>query len=168
MRLSIVTFPDPVLYKKSKELKDINEEIKELVESMIEIMYEARGIGLAAPQIGKNLRIFVFDLSDPKSEKRRPHCLINPVITAYEGEDEAEEGCLSIPNVRENIKRWAKVEIKGVDINGNERCWEASGLLARVFQHEIDHLDGILFIDRLNPIKRRIIKKRLLKEGAKK
>jgi len=161
---SILTFPNPLLYKKSREVKELNDAVVRLVEDMLETMYQAPGIGLAAPQIGENLRLIVFDLSDSQAPQRRPHYLINPVITAFEGEEVGEEGCLSVPGVREKVKRYARVEVKGIDLDGRERVWEAEGLLARMFQHEIDHLEGVLFIDRLGPIKRRRLKSMLLKK----
>ncbi len=161
---SILTFPHPLLYKKSRDVKELDGALVRLVEDMLETMYQAPGIGLAAPQIGENIRLIVFDLSDPEFPQRKPHCLINPVITAYEGETVEEEGCLSVPGVRERVKRYARVEVKGIDLDGRERVWEAQGLLARMFQHEIDHLEGILFIDRLGPIKRRRLKSMLLKK----
>ncbi len=164
MARPILTFPNPLLYRKSREVKEINGGLVQLVEEMLETMYQAPGIGLAAPQIGENLRLIVFDLSDPEAPQRRPQHLINPIITAWEGEEVGEEGCLSVPGVREKVKRHARVEVKGVDLEGRERVFEAQGLLARMFQHEIDHLDGILFIDRLGPIKRRRIKGMLLKK----
>ncbi len=164
MARPILTFPNPLLYRKSREVKEINGGLVQLVEEMLETMYQAPGIGLAAPQIGENLRLIVFDLSDPEAPQRRPQHLINPVITAWEGEEVGEEGCLSVPGVREKVKRYARVEVKGMDLEGRERVFEAQGLLARMFQHEIDHLDGILFIDRLGPIKRRRIKGMLLKK----
>lgn len=163
MVLPIITFPHPLLYKKSEEVEELSGEVRHLIEDMLETMYQAPGIGLAAPQIGENIRVIVFDLSSPDSGVRRPYHLINPVITAFEGDEEGEEGCLSVPGVRDKVKRRARVEVKGVEIDGKERRWEATGLLARMFQHEIDHLDGVLFIDRLGPIKRRLVKNRLLR-----
>ena len=163
MAKPILTFPHPLLYKKSREVEELNGALARLVEEMLETMYGAPGIGLAAPQIGENIRLIVFDLSDPEAPERRPHHLINPVITALEGEEVGEEGCLSVPGVREKVKRYARVEVKGLDLQGRERIFEAQGLLARMFQHEIDHLDGVLFIDRLGPIKRRRLKSLLLK-----
>jgi len=164
MARTILTFPNPLLYRKSREVAELNGALARLVEEMLETMYEAPGIGLAAPQIGENIRLIVFDLSDPEGPERRPHHLINPVITAWEGSETGEEGCLSVPGIREKVKRHALVEVKGIDLDGKERVYEAQGLLARMFQHEIDHLDGVLFIDRLGPIKRRRIKRLLLKK----
>ncbi len=159
----ILTFPNPILYKRSREIKEVNGKLVKLVDDMLETMYKAPGIGLAAPQIGENIRLIVFDLSPRESKEKRPQYLINPVITASEGIVVEEEGCLSVPNVREKVKRYAHVEVKGLDLDGKEKIWEAQGLLAVVFQHEIDHLNGVLFIDRLGPVKRRRIKKKLLR-----
>lgn len=161
----ILTFPHSLLYKKSREIKEVDGRLTKLVEEMLETMYKAPGIGLAAPQIGENIRLIVFDLSDSQSPERRPHYLVNPVITAWEGTSVGEEGCLSVPGVREKVKRFARVEVKGLNLDGREKVWEAQGLMATMFQHEVDHLDGILFIDRLGPLKRRRIKGRLLKKG---
>ncbi len=161
--LEIRTFPDKVLKVRAEEVKDINGEIARLAEDMLETMYNAPGIGLAAPQVGKSLRVIVFDISHKEGEKR-PYILINPVVTATEGSEVMEEGCLSVPGVYAHVKRAAKVEVKGYDLDGKEVTLQAEGLLARVIQHEVDHLDGILFIDRLSRIRREMIKKRLLRE----
>ena len=161
--LEIRTFPDEVLKRKAEEVKDINAEIAKLAEDMLDTMYSAPGIGLAAPQVGRSLRVIVFDISHKEGEKR-PYILINPVITAAEGSEVMEEGCLSIPGVYAHVKRAARVEVKGYDLDGREVTLQAEGLLARVIQHEVDHLDGVLFIDRLSRIRREIIKKKLLRK----
>ena len=161
--LEIKTFPDEVLKRKAEEVKDINAEIAKLAEDMLETMYSAPGIGLAAPQVGRSLRVIVFDISHKEGEKR-PYILINPVITAAEGLEVMEEGCLSIPGVYAHVKRAARVEVKGYDLDGREVTLQAEGLLARVIQHEVDHLDGVLFIDRLSRIRREMIKKKLLRK----
>ncbi len=158
--LDIKTIPDKVLRVKAKEVENINGEIAKLAKDMLDTMYEAPGIGLAAPQVGRSLRLIVFDIWHTE-EKPNPHILINPVITAKEGEELGEEGCLSVPGIRAEVKRSFAVEVKGYDLNEREVVLQADGLLARVIQHEIDHLDGILFIDRLSKIKRELIKKRI-------
>ena len=130
---------------------------------MIETMYHAPGIGLAATQVGKPVRVIVFDLH-PREEGRNPSCLINPEIIEAEGEQTSEEGCLSIPEYFSEVKRKAKVKVRGLDIKGKlvEICGE--GVLATVLQHEIDHLDGILFIDRISALKRALYKKKVQKK----
>lgn len=164
--LPIRTFPDEVLKKKAKEIENINGDVAKLAQDMLETMYQAPGIGLAAPQVGESIRLIVFDISH-KEEKPDPHILINPVITAFEGEEVMEEGCLSVPGVYAKVRRPAKIEVKGFDIDGNEVVMQVDGLMARVIQHEVDHLDGYLFIDRLSRIRRDMIKKKLLKAKAK-
>ena len=158
--LNIRTIPDKILRLKAKEVENINGEIAKLAKDMLDTMYEAPGIGLAAPQVGESLRLIVFDIWHTE-EKPDPHILINPVITAKEGEELGEEGCLSVPGIRAEVKRSFAVEVKGYDLSEKEIVFQADGLLARVIQHEIDHLDGILFIDRLSRIKRELIKKRI-------
>jgi len=125
---------------------------------MIETMYQAPGIGLAANQVGRPVRLIVFDVTQ-KENGRNPSVLINPEIIETEGDQTVEEGCLSVPDLFSDVKRSAKVKIRGIDAKGNplELCGE--GMLATVLQHEIDHLDGILFIDRLSSLKRASIKK---------
>ena len=158
----IKIFPDRILRQKAKPVGDLNGELVRLVEGMFATMYEARGIGLAAPQVGYGLRVIVFDIEHPEGEKD-PHVLVNPVILEAEGEDIMEEGCLSVPGIRAEVKRAARVLVKGYDLDGKEVSIEADGLLARVLQHEVDHLDGILFFDRLSRIRREMIKKKLLR-----
>ncbi|MBI4765886.1 MAG: peptide deformylase [Deltaproteobacteria bacterium] len=161
--LEICKYPDPVLQKKAKPLKETDPSLEKLIEDMIETMYHAPGIGLAATQVGKPLRVIVFDLN-PREEGRNPSCLINPEIIEAEGEQTLEEGCLSVPEYFSEVKRKAKVKVRGLNIQGKavEICGE--GVLATVLQHEIDHLDGILFIDRISALKRALYKKRVQKK----
>lgn len=160
MSLKIRIWPDPVLRKKSEEIKNINGTIAKLSNEMIETMYMAKGIGLAGNQVGLTKRIIVFDVDYPEG-KKNPQVLINPVIIESIGEDTMEEGCLSLPGLRATVKRASKVLVKGIDLNGKEVEIEAEGLLARVLQHEIDHLEGKVFIDRLSRVRREILKKKL-------
>lgn len=155
-------YGDEVLRKRAQEIKDINEKIVELSQEMVETMYEAPGIGLAAPQVGEPIRLVTVDLSVGEDPKELI-ILINPEIKEKEGEDIDEEGCLSIPGVVERVKRPYRVLVKGIDLNGKEREIEAEGLLARVFCHEVDHLNGIFFVDRLTPLKKRLIIKKIKK-----
>lgn len=146
---------DPVLRKKAKEVENIDENIKSLVKELFETMYATDGIGLAAPQIGISLRIFVMDDGIPRT-------LINPVIVFKSAETNiAEEGCLSVPEVFENVERSNEVVIKYTDINGSEVEEKLSGYSARVAQHEYDHLNGILFIDLIPASRRFAIRQKL-------
>ncbi|WP_298440195.1 peptide deformylase [Geobacter sp.] len=164
---TILTYPDPVLKKKSTPVPVINDKIRELVRDMAETMYDAQGVGLAAPQIGVSQRVIVIDVSQ-KDEKPELIVCINPVIVHSEGESFEEEGCLSIPKYAANVHRHEHVVVKGLNLDGAELTYHAEGLLAIAFQHEIDHLDGILFVDHLSPLKREMFRKkyrRAVEEG---
>jgi peptide deformylase len=164
--LDICKYPDPVLLKKAKPVAKLDDDIKILIQDMVDTMYQAPGIGLAANQIGRPIRIIVFDIT-PKDQERQPSVLVNPEIIESDGEQTLEEGCLSVPEYYSDVKRSAKVKVRGQDLEGNavEVCGE--GLLATVLQHEIDHLDGILFIDRISSLKRALYKKRVQKKLKK-
>ncbi len=164
--LEICKYPDPVLLKKAEPIKDIDPSLQKLIECMIETMYLAPGIGLAANQVGRPIRLIVFDVT-PKDQDRKPTVLINPEIIESEGEQIMEEGCLSVPEYFSDVKRSAKVRVRGLDTKGKplEICGE--GILATVLQHEIDHLDGILFIDHISALKRTLYKKRVQKKLKK-
>lgn len=153
---------DPVLHAPARPVQEIDEEIRLLVADMVDTMYAAPGIGLAAPQIGVPLRLIVVDLSvgEDKSQLIR---LVNPEIVSKEGEQRHEEGCLSVPGYGGSPVRPAKVVVQGLDLDGRERAFTASDLLARAFCHEIDHIDGFLFVDRLSPLKRDLMKRKLKK-----
>jgi len=145
---------DPVLRQQSTVVENIDESYRELVEDMIETMYYNRGIGLAAPQIGIPERLIVID-NDPGGDYGKGgFAVFNPVILDSEGKEEMEEGCLSIPDIRDVVTRAERLVIQGVDFDGKEFEIEVSGLIAKVFQHEIDHINGRLFIDHLGPLKR--------------
>jgi peptide deformylase len=160
--LRIHTYPDEVLKNPAEPLKDINGGVQTLIDDMIDTMHTAPGIGLAAPQVGISDRLVVVDISN--TEKEHPLIvLINPEIVECEGAMDSEEGCLSVPGYVSTVRRHGKVFVKGLDRNGNEIELEATGLLARVLQHELDHLDGVLFVDRMSKIKREFFKKRYLK-----
>ncbi len=163
---TILTYPNPELKKKSAPVVIINDAVRQLARDMAETMYHAPGIGLAAPQIGVHQRLIVIDVA-PHDE---PELIvaINPVIVHAEGEAYEEEGCLSVPKYAANVRRHARVVVKGLDLEGNEQTWKADDLLAIAFQHEIDHLDGILFVDHLSPLKRDLFirkAKRLAESG---
>ncbi|MEE9523276.1 MAG: peptide deformylase [Thermodesulfovibrionales bacterium] len=160
--LKIHTYPDEILKRPADPLKDINGKVQPLIDDMINTMHAAPGIGLAAPQIGKSDRLVVVDITN--AEEEHPLIvLINPVIAEFEGKMDSEEGCLSVPDYIYTIRRHEKILVKGLDRNGKEIEIEATGLLSRALQHELDHLDGILFIDRLSKIKKEFFKKRYLK-----
>src|SRR6201993_4101540 len=149
----IVKFPDPILQRPTEPVTAFDGDLRTLVDDMFESMYVAKGIGLAAPQIGISKRLTVIDLSFQKNPEEKI-VLINPEIVFREGKQYEEEGCLSLPEIREKVSRAAKVKVRAQNVKGEWFEIEGEELLARAFQHEIDHLDGILFIDRLSRLKR--------------
>lgn len=155
----ILTFPDPELKKKSHPVTIINDRTRELVRDMAETMYAAPGVGLAAPQIGVHQRIIVIDIS-PGDGPPNLIVAINPVIVHADGESYEEEGCLSVPKYAANVRRHARIVVKALNLDGEEVTVKADGLLSIAFQHEIDHLDGILFVDHISPLKREIFKRK--------
>jgi peptide deformylase len=159
--LTIVTFPDPILSRKAQKVGDVNGDTVKLMESMLETMYEAPGVGLAAPQVGVDKRIIVVDAGG--EQKREPILLADPEIVSCEGKLVYEEGCLSLPEFREKITRSEKVCVRGINEKGKEAVYDAEGLLAVVLQHEIDHLDGVLLINRVSGLKRDIYKRKVRK-----
>jgi peptide deformylase len=142
---------DPVLKQVAREVTDIDGALVRLCDDMVETMYEAPGIGLAAPQVGVQKRLFVYDLQDGSG----PQAIINPTISESRGEWEYEEGCLSVPGLYFPIVRPKEVHLTGVDLEGNEISIEADELMARLFQHELDHLDGTLLLEHLTPEQRK-------------
>jgi peptide deformylase len=158
----IVKFPDPILQRPSEPVTTFDEDLRRLVDDMFESMYVAHGIGLAAPQIGIPKRLTVIDLSFQKNPEDKI-ALINPEVVTKEGKVFEEEGCLSLPDIREKVARAAKVKIRAQDVEGNWFEREAEELLARAFQHEIDHLDGILFIFRISALKRDFVLRKIRK-----
>jgi peptide deformylase len=158
----IVKFPDPVLQRPAEPVTKFDQDLQKLVEDMFESMYDAHGIGLAAPQIGVPKRITVIDLSFQKNPEEKL-VLINPEILTREGKRYEEEGCLSLPDIREKVSRAFKVKIRAQDVRGEWFEREADDLLARAFQHEVDHLDGILFIFRVSALKRDFVLRRIRK-----
>lgn len=158
----IVKYPDPILQRPTEKIAEFNEELRTLAADMFESMYKAQGIGLAAPQIGVSKRITVIDLSNQQNAEDKI-VLVNPEIVHREGKQVEEEGCLSLPDIRDKVSRAYKVRVKAQDLEGNEIELEGTELLARAFQHEIDHLDGILFLWRLSALKRDLILRRIRK-----
>jgi peptide deformylase len=156
MALKIYTYGEPILRKIALPIRDIKEETLRLSQDMIATMLAAEGVGLAANQVGVLDRIIVVK---PKEEE--PFVIINPEIIERQGAELLEEGCLSIPGISEKVKRSSKLLARGIDLNGKDIRFEAEGLLARILEHEIDHLNGILFIDRLSLVKRGLLRPKL-------
>ena len=164
----IKKFPDPVLRNKTAAVGAIDDDLCRLIDDMVETMHAAPGVGLAANQVGVPLQVAVIDIGDHEEEgKKRPLVvLINPEVLSLEGAVVAEEGCLSVPDFTEKVKRAARVKVRAKDRAGKTFELEADGLMAKALQHEIDHLNGILFIDRLSPIKKSIFRRRMKKALA--
>ena len=164
MILPIYTYNHPVLKKKTDQLSDMTDEINQLIDSMFETMHNANGIGLAANQVGRGLALTVIDVSDADEDAGvdGPLTLINPVIEAFSDEvEEFEEGCLSLPDLRDVVVRPEGIQVRFLDRNMREHVREVDGLLARVMQHEIDHLNGIYFFERLSAIRRTLASSKL-------
>lgn len=177
-KLEILRFPDPRLRKKSVAVKKVTPELVKLAEDMLETMYASKGIGLAAPQVNHQVRLLVTDtrprengrykpedLTELEKAVPQPFVIFNPEITHKEGKTTYDEGCLSVPTYFETVQRAQVIEVKGLNLKGEAVQFEVDGLLAICLQHEIDHLDGKLFIDRLSPIKSNRIKSRIKKLG---
>ena len=161
--MKIYTYPDAVLKTIAAPIQDIDQDLQNIIDQMFETMYLAPGIGLAANQVGLLKRIIVFDGS-PKEDDRNPQVLINPEIVVSEGSIKWDEACLSVVDYTADVVRNARVQVKGLDRHGNPLNLEADDLLAVCLQHEIDHLDGVLFIDRISSLKRALYKKKLKKK----
>lgn len=179
--LNIHTYPDPALTQVAKEVEphEFNEDLKLLCKNMLYTMYDALGIGLAAPQIGLSKRIFVIDVDYNREETEEgsdeyhlsdfnPRVLINPKIIGKDGETTYQEGCLSLPGIYEDVKRFERIQVEYQNTDGEKQVLNADGLLAICIQHENDHLDGIVFIDRLSTLKKNFFKKKLIKEKKRK
>jgi peptide deformylase len=161
--LPILHYPNPRLRLQASPVEAVTDEIRTLAADMLETMYAAPGIGLAATQVDRQIRLVVIDVSRTHDQ---PLCLINPEIMDKEGEEEMEEGCLSVPGVYDNVRRAEKVRVRYLSLDGQEMVIDANGLLAVCIQHEIDHLDGKLFVDYLSMLKRNRIRKKLEKVQA--
>ncbi len=164
--LHICTYPEEILRQRAEPITEIDEEVVKLVDHMAETMYSAPGIGLAATQVGVAKQVLVADMA-PRRPESELIVLINPEIVAAEGEVIFEEGCLSVPDYQAEVKRHEKITVRGLNLKGEEVEIEAEGLLAVVLQHEIDHLNGMLFIDRLSKLKRDLYKRKVRKQLAK-
>ncbi|RUO26962.1 peptide deformylase [Aliidiomarina minuta] len=160
--LEILQYPDDRLRKVAKPVADVDDALRNVIDNMFETMYEASGVGLAATQVDVHKRFFIADCSENQDE---PLVFINPEIIERDGMHENEEGCLSFPNVYAKVERASEIKVKALDRDGNEFIREADGLLAICIQHELDHLQGKLFVDYLSPLKRNRIRKKLEKEA---
>ena len=160
--LEILKYPDSRLRNKAKPVEQVDAETRQLIDDMFETMYEAPGIGLAATQVNSTKRLLVLDISEEHDD---PLCLINPEIVFAEGEEQGDEGCLSVPGFYEPVKRATHIQVNALDRDGNPIKLDLEGLPAVCVQHEIDHLDGKLFIDYLSSLKRTRIRKKLEKEA---
>lgn len=164
MLLPILCYPDKKLRTVAKPVEMVDDAIKTLVKNMFETMYDAPGIGLAATQVDFHQRLIVIDVSD---EQNQPLCLINPEIIEKSGEIELEEGCLSVPNYYENVKRANDIKVRALNQNGEKFEMEASEILAVCIQHEIDHLNGILFVDYISKLKQKRLKEKTNKKAKR-
>jgi peptide deformylase len=161
--LPIKTYPDPVLSRACREVEQVDEDLKQLAADMLETMYAAPGVGLAAPQVGRDIRLVVVDCA-PRDQEGEPLVLVNPRIVAAEGSTVTEEGCLSVPDFTCDVTRAARVVVQALDGEGKPITVEGEGIMAVCLQHELDHLDGRLFLDRISPLKRSLYKKRRAKQ----
>jgi len=159
--LNILHYPDERLRTRAEAVHEVDDDIRSIIDDMFETMYEAPGIGLAATQANVHKQIIVIDTSEDKSQ---PLCLINPEILSKSGEQEMDEGCLSVPGVYASVQRCENIRVKALDRDGNTFEMDAQGLLAVCIQHEMDHLAGKLFVDYLSPMKQQRIKKKLTKQ----
>ena len=160
-KLPILEYPDPRLRIRAESVTKVDASIRQLVDDLLETMYAAAGIGLAATQVDRHVRVLVIDISDARNE---PHCLINPEIVAADGVTSSDEGCLSVPEYYDAVERAESIRVRALDRSGEVIEFEAEGLLAVCVQHEMDHLDGKLFVDYLSEMKRQRLKKRYLKK----
>ena len=156
-RLRILHYPDPRLRRRAEPVSAVDGDLRHLIDDMFETMYDAPGIGLSAPQVDVAKRVVTIDVSKDRSA---PLCLVNPELLTTDGETETEEGCLSVPGIHEIVKRPERIRVRALDRDGHAREIEADGLLAVCIQHEIDHLDGRLFVDYLSRLKRQRIRKK--------
>lgn len=161
-KLTILNYPDPRLHTVAKPVKEVNDDIRKLIADMAETMYDAPGIGLAATQVDKHIQLLLVDTS---KEQNSLQVFINPKIVAKSGEQDYEEGCLSVPGVYETVTRAEKITVEALDANGKKFKLNAEGLLAVCIQHEMDHLLGKVFVEYLSPLKRNRIKAKMVKHN---
>jgi len=164
--LPILHYPDPRLRRACVEVKRFDDALRELIASMVETMYDAPGVGLAAPQVGEAIRLLVYDPERDDDGEHRPRVVINPEIVLREGSVVGEEGCLSVPQFYGDVARAERIVVRFQDGDGTVHEEDHEGLTARILQHEIDHLDGVVFLDRMSALKRDILKRKI-KKAAK-
>jgi peptide deformylase len=162
MKFTIVKYPHPVLLKPAEPVTAFDAELQDLVDGMFEAMYEGKGVGLAAPQVAVSKRVIVIDLSTAREESKKI-VLVNPEIIESDGKQYGDEGCLSFPDLSEKVSRAYKVKVRAQNTKGEWFELEGEELLARCFQHEIDHVDGVVFLDRMTPLKRSICQRKIRK-----
>ena len=162
--LKVYEYPHPILKKKASEVEAVDDELRKFLDDMLETMYHAVGVGLAAPQVGVSKRIVVIDISHDDEDKMDPLYMVNPKIV-WKSEEKVcgEEGCLSVPEQKAEVERFAAVKVEYLDYHGNKQILKAEDFLAIAVQHELDHLDGILYIDRISRLKRQMLLKKLQK-----
>lgn len=162
--LDILVAPHPTLAKKAEEVTEVTDEIRQTLDDMLETMYKAPGIGLAANQVGVLKRMIVVDIANPEEEEPKPYKLINPRVVEESADHSVyQEGCLSVPTFYEEVERPSKIKVEYLDVDGKPQVLEAEGLLSTCIQHEIDHLEGVLFVDHLSRLKKNMIVKKLSK-----
>ena len=161
--MDIVYYPDPQLREKSHPLEEYNQELADLARAMLDFMYDSRGVGLAGPQVGLNSRIFVMNPTGDRNQPEAERVVINPEVRSRRGASTGEEGCLSLPDIYAEVTRPDRIEVAYRDPSGKEVELDLEGFQARVFQHELDHLEGILFIDRIEPAEKILVRKKLKK-----
>ncbi|NNF05913.1 MAG: peptide deformylase [Candidatus Eisenbacteria bacterium] len=159
-QLYLRLYGDPVLRERTKEVEAFGEPLKDLIQRMYEVMYEEEGVGIAAPQVGSRQRLLVLDVPLEDGGEFRG-VLVNPEILEEEGKQKGEEGCLSFPGIREEVTRADRIKVRAKNEAGEDMEFQADGFLSRAVQHELDHLNGVLFIDRMSPIRRRLLAKKL-------
>ena len=159
--MQIIKYPHPTLRHKSKPLQTVDAELRRMIRQMFDLMYEDEGIGLAANQVDLPYRLLVMNIRSDRADEKEEFALINPVVTKRAGAAEAEEGCLSFPEIFAPVRRPERIELAAYDLTGQEVTYQLDGLWARAAQHEIDHLDGVLFIDRLSPTSQLAVKEPL-------
>jgi peptide deformylase len=163
-KLPILEYPDPRLRIRAERVTKVDPQIRQLIDDLLETMYDAQGIGLAATQVDRHVRVLVIDISESRNE---PCCLVNPEIVEADGATSSDEGCLSVPEYYDAVERAERIRVRALDRDGKEQEFEADGILAICIQHEMDHLDGKLFVDYLSEMKRRRLRKKYLKKAKR-
>lgn len=160
--MEVLVYPDPILRRGGKAITTFDAELRQLADRMMEAMYEEGGVGLAAPQVGVSLKLLVLNPSGDKKDRSGERVLCNPKITKKKEREFGEEGCLSFPGIQADVERWIAITVTYQDLDGKEQVLQTDGWLARIVQHELDHLDGVLFVDRLTAADKLRVKAQLL------